>query len=729
MSSLREEPIAARRERAKLEKFAIRREPGSRSEYRVASHTGYFYRVVLRSLTEPVNSCDCPDFRSNQLGTCKHIEAILLRLSTGKKGNGALRFRPPSKERGEIYLEYGPEIRIRATGRAATLLKPWFEGDVLPGAYIERFPELLVRLRQLDGEVTIRPDVLEHVAREVELREGLREEKRMLARLDRFKLSLKRELYPFQKRGVLFAAFRARVLLADDMGLGKTVQAIGTASFLAARRGIREALVICPASVKYQWEKEVRRFCDLSAVVIEGGRRDRQRLYDSDVFFKIVNYEAVVRDQHVLSSREFDFVILDEAQRIKNWKTKTARVVKRLNKRYALVLTGTPLENRLEELFSIVQFLDNRLLGPLWDFDERYVARNEKGRVTGYQNLDEIRRRLAPILLRRRKDDVLRELPRRIDNNLYVGMTPQQLDGHDSYRKTIRQILQKKVLTEMDYQRLMICLNSMRMLCDSTWLLDQETHFATKLREFRQLIPELVDGGKKVLVFSCWERMTRLAAGELDRLGIRYVRFHGKIPPPKRVRLVDDFTEDPGCLVFLSTDAGGVGLNLQAASTVLNLDLPWNPAVLEQRIARAHRIGQKYAVNVVNLIAKGAIEERIWELMKLKRTLFQSALEGGPDAIELDREGRRRFVETVREIVAEPTFPEAAPRSGRKLPPLELAVALSALARGLKVESAGDRVRLQLELPRAQIDSVRQALVPVIRSLADALIGALGGPT
>ena len=722
---MREDLVTARRERARLEKFAVRQEKGARSEYRVASHTGYSYSVVLRSLTERVNSCDCPDFRSNLLGTCKHIEAVLLRLRDRR--HRTLRFRPPPKDRAEIYVEYGPELRIRATGPAAKLLEPWFEGGLFPASRVERFPELLARLRGLDGQVTVRPDVLDHVTRELEFREGLREEERLLRRLDRLKLPLKVPLYPFQKRGVLFAAMRERTMIADDMGLGKTAQAIGAACLLAERRGLRGALVVCPASVKYQWEREVRRFCDRSAVVIEGGRGERARLYDSDVFFKIVNYEAVVRDKHLLADRDFDLVVLDEAQRIKNWKTKTARVVKRLRKRYALVLTGTPLENRLEELFSIVQFLDNRLLGPMWEFEQRYLTRDAKGQLTGYQRLDEVRRRLAPLLLRRRKEDVLRELPGRVENNLYVGMTPQQLDPHEGYRQQVGRILQKKVLTEIDYQRIMICLNCMRMLCDSTWILDQETHFSTKLEEFRQLLPELVEGGRKALVFSCWERMTRLAARELDQLGIRHVRFHGRLSLRERRGLVDEFMGDPGCLVFLSTDAGGLGLNLQAASAVVNLDLPWNPAVLDQRVGRAHRMGQKRTVNVINLIAKGAIEERIWDLMKLKRALFKSALEAGPDAIVFSKEGRRTFLQAVREIVAAPAFPAPPPPGEKAPPPADLAVALSALAKGLQVETAGDRVRLQLELPRAQMESVRQTLVPVIRTLADALIGALGG--
>lgn len=301
--------------------------------------------------------------------------------------------------------------------------------------------------------------------------------------------------------------------------------------------------------MKYQWEREVRRFCDRSAVVIEGGRRERARLYDSDVFFKIVNYEAVVRDKHLLADRDFDLVVLDEAQRIKNWKTKT------------------PLENRLEELFSIVQFLDNRVLGPMWEFEQRYLSRDAKGQLTGYQRLDEVRRRLAPLMLRRRKEDVLRELPGRVENNLYVGMTPQQLDPHESYR--------------------------------------QHAH-ALRLH----LDPRPGDA------------LLHQARGV----------------PPAPPRAGRGRAQGPRLLLLGADD----------------------PA----RGARA-----------------------------------------GP----------------ARNPLAPPPPTEKAP------PPADLAVALSALAKGLQVETAGDRVRLQLELPRAQMESVRQTLVPVIRTLADALIGALGG--
>jgi superfamily II DNA/RNA helicase len=264
------------------------------------------------------------------------------------------------------------------------------------------------------------------------------------------------------------------------------------------------------------------------------------------------------------------------------------------------------------------------------------------------------------------------------------------------------------------------------MLCDSTWILDQETHFSTKLEEFRQLLPELVEGGRKALVFSCWERMTQLAARELDQLGIRYVRFHGRLSLRERRGLVDEFMGDPGCLVFLSTDAGGLGLNLQAASTVVNLDLPWNPAVLDQRVGRAHRMGQKRTVNVINLIARGAIEERIWDLMKLKRALFQERPRGGP--------GRHRV-----QPGGPPDLPAGRPRDRRRagLPrpaPTGREGAAPGRPRGGALGARqgapggdGRRPRAAATGASTGADGIGPADARAIRTLADALIGALGG--
>ena len=212
-------------------------------------------------------------------------------------------------------------------------------------------------------------------------------------------------------------------------------------------------------------------------------------------------------------------------------------------------------------------------------------------------------------------------------------------------------------LDEKDRQRLMIALNCMRMVADSTYILDQATRFDTKIEELMSILDNtLATPGNKVVVFSQWQRMTRLVEQELNSRQIAFAHLHGGVPSNKRKGLLDNFHNNPACLVFLSTDAGGVGLNLQRASTVINLDLPWNPAVLEQRIGRIHRHGQKQNVNVINLISKDSIEQRLLDVLKFKSSLFAGALDGGQDEIFMGEDKFKRFMGQVEQVAAAPTI-------------------------------------------------------------------------
>ena len=214
-------------------------------------------------------------------------------------------------------------------------------------------------------------------------------------------------LLPYQREGMLHLAFGERALLADEMGLGKTVQAIAACELLARRKGIARVLVVCPASLKAEWEEQIARFTERPRALVFGARPARLAAYREPPFFTIVNYEQVLIDAADINEMlRPDVVVLDEAQRIKNWQTKTARRVKSLRAPYAFVLTGTPIENRIDELYSIVQYLDPELVGPLFRFNRDFYALDERGRPIDYKNLAELRRRLAPVMLRRRKADV-----------------------------------------------------------------------------------------------------------------------------------------------------------------------------------------------------------------------------------------------------------------------------------------------------------------------------------
>jgi superfamily II DNA/RNA helicase len=254
--------------------------------------------------------------------------------------------------------------------------------------------------------------------------------------------------------------------------------------------------------------------------------------------------------------------------------------------------------------------------------------------------------------MRRQKEQVLDQLPERIDSRVFVPMTEMQRKHHTENQEIVARIAAKwrkyKFLSEADQRRLMIALQRMRMVCDSTYLLDPQTEFGQKADEAVTILEELLERPEtKVVVFSQWLRMHELLVRRIAAKKWGHVLFHGEVPSVKRKGLVDRFRDDKECRVFLSTDAGGVGLNLQHASVVLNMDLPWNPAVLDQRVGRVHRLGQKQAVRVVNFVARSSIEEGMLEVLKFKKSLFQGVLDGGEKEVFLGGSRLARFMESV----------------------------------------------------------------------------------
>ena len=663
-----EQQIAERRERAPVAIAKLLERPSGEpyGDYRVQSASGKTYRVAMRGPGLFENYCSCPDFAVNTLGTCKHIEALLLRL--GKRYGKTLESRRFARARASISLQYGETIAIRLRLPAhpspalRKLAEEYFDpAGLLRPEHFRGFHRVLEVFRQTDLDAIIYSDVLEYLDRENELAEGLDLERQFLARLrrgqDPLNGILKTKLLPYQQRGAIFAACRGRVVLADDMGLGKTVQALAATEMLRRRRGIQRVLVVAPASVKYQWKTEIEKFSGLSAQVIEGLLPRRRELYSSPKFFNLSSYELVLKDVRYMHELAPELIILDEAQRIRNWTTATARTIKQLKSRYAFVLTGTPLENKLEELFSVVEFIDGRRLGPAFRFLHEHRTEDENGKLIGYRRLDKIHDQLAPILLRRTRQEVLKDLPKRTDQIRHVTLTPQQAEPYWEQNDILAALMRKWErqgwLSEIDQKRILCCLQNMRMLCNSTFLFDKNTNHSPKLTEFREIVRELtIEEGRKVVVFSEYERMTHLAGEELKKLGIGYVSLHGSVPSRNRGALMEKFRRDADCRVFLSTDAGGVGLNLQTASAVVNFEPPWNPARLEQRIGRVHRLGQAHPVHVVHLLTKGSIEERVWETLKLKKSLFAGVFDSPTGEVRFAALGRKSVLQAVKEIFA-----------------------------------------------------------------------------
>jgi len=698
-----EQQIAERRDRAATAPLKILKRPadGPQGDYTVKSVSGRTYRVAIRGLGLFENYCSCPDFAINTLGTCKHVEAILLRLR--KRHQKTLDAAKYKRTRASISLQYGDSIEVRlrmpanpSPGLQAVAKEHFQASGFLRREHYRRFADVLEALRTVDGEAVVYSDALEYIDRENELTEGLELEHKLLARLKRGEDPtaglLKTTLLPYQARGAVFAACRGRAALADDMGLGKTVQALAVAELLHRHKGIERVLVIAPASVKYQWKTEIEKFTARSVQVVDGLLPRRRGLYATPLFFNLTSYELVLKDIRHMQELRPDLIILDEAQRIRNWTTATARTIKQLKSRYALVLSGTPLENKLEELFSVVEFVDGRRLGPAFRFLDEHRVVDEHGRLTCYRGLDRIHQQLAPILLRRTRQEVLKELPERTDKVFRVPLTDEQAapyyEQSDILAALMRKWERQRWLSEIDQKRILCCIQNMRMLCNSTFLFDKQTHHSPKLQEFREIMTDVVlQEDRKAVVFSEFERMTHLAGEELRKLGIGFVSLHGGVPSRQRGGLIEKFRNDPACKVFLSTDAGGVGLNLQSASVVVNFEPPWNPARLEQRIGRVHRLGQSRSVHVIHMLTEKSIEERVWETLALKKSLFAGVFDSPTDEVSFAKLGRKTVMQAVKEIFAE--------QPGRPKPVIDHAPAIA--VRVTQPESYGQTQRPGLE--------------------------------
>lgn len=622
------------------------------------THFPMKYTVTIRSLQRKANFCTCPDFACNQLTTCKHIEAVLYKISKHKEYEKFKNDLPPFCS---IYMFWdensSPVIklynRMTVQGEMRNFVDEYFnKQEVFTG----RLPDDFFRFSEMvegRSDIHVSEDVKQYVhhkasiaARRIYVEKIMRQLSDSRGRIS----GIKARLYPYQMEGVAFLAGTGRALLADDMGLGKTLQAIAASVWLQQHEGVKTVLIVTPASLKHQWAGEIKRFTETECQLVQGSPETRGIQYRRDCRFFVLNYELLLRDFTLINETlRPDLIILDEAQRIKNWRTKIASAVKLVTSRFAFVLTGTPLENRLEDLFSLMQVVDPNVLGPLWRYMVDFHITDEKGKVMGYRNLSILRRKIAPVMLRRDRKLVSDQLPDRIVKRLDVGMTPAQDELHSSAMcaaGSIANIAKKRPLTPSEQNRLMSALQQARMACDAAGLVDKETEGSPKIDEMAAIIEEAcIQSGLKAVVFSQWEMMTRMVEDKLREMGVGSVRLHGKIPTSKRGKLIDGFRNDDCLQVFISTDAGGVGLNLQNASVLINLDMPWNPAVLEQRNARIHRLGQKNKVQIINMVAKNSYEEHVLKLLSNKQDLFDNVIvgEGDKDVVGISK----KLVETI----------------------------------------------------------------------------------
>jgi SNF2 family DNA or RNA helicase len=629
-----------------------------------SSKTTNTYKVALRSADNSLNFCSCPDFKINQLGTCKHIEAVLLKIKSkpALKKQLATPYIPPYTS---VYLDYRGHRKVKLrigtenTEQYKKLAKGFFDKELVlkESAFLE-FESFLIEAHKLHPEFRCYEDALEFIVHERNKKK--REQLVANKQTELLKNISKSKLFPYQERGVLFSVKAGRCILADDMGLGKTLQAIVCTEVLRKHFNINTAIIICPTSLKYQWKTEIEKFTgNKNVCVVEGNILTRKKIYNSNASdYLIVSYQMAANDFIYLNDMHSDVLILDEAQRIKNWKTKTSAAIKRIKTTYALVLTGTPVENKIEDLYSLMQIVNPFMLGSLHNFLSKHQVKElDSDKVIGYKDLNEVGLQLQDVMLRRTKNEVLKDLPKRMDKNLFVPLTKEQFELHDEYADRVAKLVNKwkrmHFLSEEDRQSLLKFLNMMRMVSDTTFIIDQETNYQTKLDELQNILEEILAmPDEKVVIFSQWERMTRLVIPILEERKIGFEYLHGGIPGKNRGQLYANFANDKNCKVFLSTDAGGVGLNLQSAAYLINLDIPWNPAVLEQRIGRIYRLGQKKNVSIINLVSQNSIEHRMLDVLKFKKGVAAGILDGGDNNIFLEEDRFNQFMKSVESVTS-----------------------------------------------------------------------------
>jgi SNF2 family DNA or RNA helicase len=699
--------LKERREKADSAKYRIKWASNIYGDHTLTNENGVRYKIFLRDFENETGYSDSADSRLNKLGTTKHLMFAFNQLKENKSLYGKLGKTCPFIE---IYCDPLNEYKIswfyphKLPVEEQLLISRYFKkATFIEDAEITGFLGF-IEAANGSGIIKIRPEVREKIEAAFE--------KVMLDKLKEIHIPdfsmIKADLFPYQKEGIEFALYRKSAIIADEMGLGKTVQAIGTAILKKQIFNFRKTLVVCPASLKSQWKEEIEKFSDEKPLIVQGNPEERMFQYsDNEHYFFIVNYETILRDQVAINKAGFDFLIMDEAQRAKNYETKTANSLKRIDAKHKLVITGTPIENRLIDIFSIMSILDPEFLGPLWEFSYQHCLfdpdRHDK--INGYYDLQKLHKKLDEVLIRREKRKVIDQLPDLQQINIHVNLSPLQSDYHSSYAKGISQIIHKKFLTPYDLQRLQLLLASMRMVCDSTYLIDEETNESPKLEELQYILLEKLDvpnNDRKIIIFSEWVKVHKLIGKLLRDHNIGFVELSGKIPVKSRGELIRKFETNPQYKVFLSTEAGGSGLNLQMADTLINFELPWNPAKKNQRIGRIDRIGQKSnKLTIFNFITRRSIEEQIASGLLVKQSLFDGVLgkESHSDFVDFSSKGRSQFIKQLEQFITETEKPVEV---DEEIVPAIEAMIVPSTGHGTNTDEPGETLTTQFEKSDAQ---------------------------
>jgi superfamily II DNA or RNA helicase len=640
--------------------------------YRVQG-SGGAYLVDLVDGTGEADTCTCVDFLTNDLGTCKHLEALRRAIQGNRTLRSAHEALGPRPARPTVTVQARGGLRLirrGAWGKALLRRAGWrqeTDGRLLPlvpGA-----------LAAPPGEVRV-----VHAAGPAHARIAAREQletrrERVKAAIDEGRLHLDRlaaPLLPFQRDGAAYLIAQGRAMLADDVGLGKTLQVIAACETLCAHGEADRVLIVAPASTLDFWARELERFAGAAPALLSGDGLALRTAMASGARYKLTSHETVVHHADAFAALQPDILVLDEAQRAKNFRARTAVALRSIQARFVYALTSLPLDRHLDDLYALVQLVDDQVLAPLWRFNLAFYEQDARGTITGYKNLSKLRLLLAPLLVRRRKEEALAQLLPLTRQSRFLPLLPEQ-QAHA--RRLLGELAALLARPSPDAPTLLRLVTEARGVCADPSVLapDDETLASPKLDELEQIIEEIArQGPHRILVFCEHGEPLRRAAARLQRMGIHTLLLDRPQDEARRRLLERRFAGSGEAIVALVTDGATARLQLPQVGYHLHLDIPAGPAQLDRRTAVGYRAGHTRGLTELFLCAEAGLERALEASLLLRRPLNPCPLERALASGRLDAEALgvlRRLVHDAPSDAAADLPPETPPVAHLSLSP------------------------------------------------------------
>ena len=431
-------------------------------------------------------------------------------------------------------------------------------------------------------------------------------------------------LFNFQKIGAGFLCVTNSALLADEPGLGKTIQTLATTIIKEAKK----VLIICPSTLKLSWQDEINKWLkDKKTIIITGEKKIRNKLWSDKSDYHIMNYEILLRDIDEINKIEWDYIVADEATRISNPRAKQSKLIKTISAKHRIALTGTPLNNAIQDIWNILDFCQPNILGSYWQFTEKYCEKDRFGGIISYKNLNELKTHIADNMLRRKKKEVLQELPDKLYETIYVEFDNEERKIYEAIKEEIVSELKEygisRVLGDKYLSNALVKMIRLKQTTGSLELVS-EHQFSSKVNALKELLNDIISNGSKAIVFTQFSTMADILIRELDKYNPLLIS--GKVDNNIRKENVDKFQNSEENKIIVMTEAGGFGLNLQRANYIIHYDLPWSISKMEQREGRAHRIGQKNNLTIFRLIVQKTVDEYVLKVLHKKQIMSEDIL-------------------------------------------------------------------------------------------------------